>query len=131
VGPEFQLLLQNCCIKDVSTTSQNPTANAICKRMHQTVGNVLLTFIHSNPPITTLQNSKDFIDKALSIAMHAMQARIHSTLGISPGALVFDRDIFLNILLIADWPAITKKQEHLVNENLIRENKKRQRYDYV
>jgi hypothetical protein len=83
--------------------------------MHQTVGNVLLTFIHSNPPVTTLRNSKDFIDKALSIAMHAMQAGIHSTLGSSPGALVFNRDMFLNIPLIADWPAITKKQEHLVN----------------
>ena len=47
--------------------------------------------------------------------MHAIQAGIHSTLGSSPGALVFNRDMFLNIPLIADWPAITKKQEHLVN----------------
>jgi hypothetical protein len=55
--------------------------------------------------------------------MHAMQIGIHSTLGSSPGASVFNRDIFLNIPLIADWHAITKKREHLVNENLIREKK--------
>jgi hypothetical protein len=111
-GPEFQILLQNCRIKDVPTTSKNPTANAICERMHQTVGNVLRTFIHSNPSIMTLKNAEDFVDKALSIAMHAMQVGIHSTLGSSPGALVFNRDMFLNIPLLADWHAIIKKREH-------------------
>ena len=49
------------------------------------------------------------------------------TLGSSPGSLVFHRDMFLNIPLIADWHAITQKREHLVNENLIRENNKRRR----
>jgi hypothetical protein len=33
-GPEFQLLLEGCQIKDVAMTSKNPQANAICKRMH-------------------------------------------------------------------------------------------------
>jgi hypothetical protein len=31
--------------------------------------------------------------------------------------------MLLNIPLIADWHAITKRHEHLINENLIRENK--------
>jgi hypothetical protein len=39
------------------------------------------------------------IDEALSIAMHAMKVAIHSTLG----SLAFNRDMFLNIPLIADW----------------------------
>ena len=39
--------------------------------------------------------------------------------------------MFLNIPLIADWHAITLKREHLINENLMRENKKRRRYDYT
>ncbi len=34
--------------------------------------------------------------------MHAMQAGVHSTLGSSPDNLVFNRDMFLNIPLIAD-----------------------------
>jgi hypothetical protein len=31
------------------------------------------------------------------ITMHPMQAGVHSTLGSSPGNLVFNRDMFLNI----------------------------------
>ena len=100
--------------------------------MHQTVGNVLRTLLHGQPPQQmTGARAKDFIDEALAIAMHAIRAGIHSTLGSSPGSLVFNRDMFLNIPLIADWHAVTKRREHLVNENLMRENKKRRRHDYA
>jgi hypothetical protein len=63
--------------------------------------------------------------------MHAMRSSIHTTLESSPGSLVFNRDMFLNIPLIADWHAITQKCEHLINENLMRENCKQKCYDYV
>ena len=63
--------------------------------------------------------------------MHAMRVGIHSTMGSSPGNLVFNRHTFLNIPLIADWHAITLKREHLINENLMRENQKRRRHDYT
>ena len=63
--------------------------------------------------------------------MHAMRVGIHTTLGSSPGNLVFNRDMFLNIPLIADWYSITLRREHLIIENLIRENQKRRRYDYL
>jgi hypothetical protein len=63
--------------------------------------------------------------------MHAMRAGIHSTLGSSPGGLVFNREMFLNIPLIANWNAITQKREHLIHENLIQENQKRRWYDYL
>ena len=90
-------------------TSKNPQANAICKCMHQSVGNVLRTLLHGQPPQQlTGARAKDFIDKALATTMHAIQVGIHSTLGSSPGSLVFNRDMFLNIPLIADWHAITK-----------------------
>jgi hypothetical protein len=92
--------------------------------MHQTVGNVLRTLLHSEPP-QNIADTKEFVDESLSIAMHAMRAGIHSTLGSSPGSLVFNRDMFLNIPLIADWHAITQKREHLIHENLIQENQKR------
>ena len=63
--------------------------------------------------------------------MHAIRAGIHSMLGSSPGSLVFNRDMFLNIPLIADWHAVTTRREHLVNENLMHENRKRRRHDYA
>ena len=62
--------------------------------------------------------------------MHAMRAGVHTTLSSSPGSLVCNRDMFLNIPLIADWTAITKKWQHLVNENLMHENSCRWQYDY-
>jgi hypothetical protein len=98
--------------------------------MHQTVGNVLRTLLHSTPP-RNINSTREFIDESLSIAMHAMRAGIHTILGSSPGSLVFNRDMFLNIPLIADWHAITQRREHLINENLIRENQKRRRFDYL
>jgi hypothetical protein len=92
--------------------------------MHQTVRNVPRTLLHGEP-LQNIANAKEFADKALSIAMHAMRAGIHSTLGSSPGILVFNRDMFLNIPLIVDWHAITQKREHLIHENLMQENQKR------
>ena len=128
-GWEFQDLLEQCNIEDTPTTSRNPTANAICERMYQTVGNVLRTLVHKNRP----QNSTragELVDEALSIAQHALRCAVHTTLGSSPGALVFNRDMFLNIPLMADWQLLNKKREHLVNENLRRANLKRRRFDY-
>jgi hypothetical protein len=33
--------------------------------------------------------------------------------------------------LIADWYTITQTREHVINENLIRENQKGRPYDYL
>ncbi len=69
--------------------------------MYQTVRNVLRALLHGNP-LQNIANAAQYVDKALSIAMHAMQPGVHSTLGSSPGNLVFNKDMFLNIPLIVD-----------------------------
>jgi hypothetical protein len=107
-GPECQTLLQNCHIIDVCTAAKNPQSNAVCKRMYQTVGNVLRTLLHKKPA-QNIANAKEYVDEALSIAMHAMRAGMHSTLGGSPGSLTYNREMFLNIPLTADWHAITQR----------------------
>jgi hypothetical protein len=56
-----------------------------------------------------MASAEEYIDEALSIAMHAMKAAINFTLGSIPGSLTFNRDMFLNIPLIADW----HKDEHI------------------
>jgi hypothetical protein len=56
-----------------------------------------------------MASTKEYIDEGLSIAMHAMKAAIHSTLGSSPRSHTFNRDMFLNIPLIAVW----HKDEHI------------------
>ena len=79
-------------------------------------------------PPANLTKANELIDEALSTAMHSMRSSVHTTLGSSPGSLVFNRDMYLNIPLLADWHAITTKR--LINTNLMRENKKRRRFDY-
>ena len=71
------------------------------------------------------------IDKILANAMHAMRVTIATTLGSTPGALAFGRDMFLNIPLIAGWKAIAKHWEQFINENLRCANRKRRQYDYA
>jgi len=129
-GEPFQRLLEATFIKDVCSTSKNPQSNAICERMHQTIGNILRTLMYSNPP-KDADGACGMIDSALAIAMHAMRTNIASTLESSPGALVFNRDMFLNLPLIADWHLIAKRREHFINENLRRQNSRRRNYDYA
>ena len=130
VGYEFQRRLEILGIKDVPTTSRNPQSNAVCERMHQTVGNILRTMLKSNPP-QNMQEAQDILDAALSTVMHALRSNISTALNGSPGALTFNRDMFVNIPLIADWHLITTNREQIVNNQLQRSNAKRRRYDYT
>ena len=63
--------------------------------------------------------------------MHATRTTVMTTLGSTPGALAFSRDMFLNIPLIADWQAIAKNREQRINDDLRRANRKRRQFDYV
>ena len=61
-------------------------------KMHQTVGNVLTTYLYSNPPQNMTQ-ARDIIDQALATAMHAMWTTVATTLVSTPGALAFSQGI--------------------------------------
>ncbi len=78
-----------------------------------------------------MTQARDIIDDALATAMHAMQTTVATTLGSTPGALAFARDIFLNVPLIADWQVIACTCEHHVKENLQHANRKQHQYDYA
>ena len=130
VGGSFQRLLTRLNIKDAKSTSKNPQSNSICERMHQTVGNILCTLLYSNPPQNMTQ-ARDIMDDALATTMHAMRTTIATTLGSTPGAIAFNRDMFLNVPPIANWQAIARRREHHVNENLWRANARRRQYDYA
>ena len=78
--------------------------------MHQSGGIILRILLHGVPP-ENVSKANDMVDEALSIAQHTMQTSVHTTFGSSPGALVFSRDMFLNVPLSSDWHAITIKRE--------------------
>jgi len=98
--------------------------------MHQTVGNVLRVLLHSNTP-QKLKQARDIVDQALVTVMHAMQVTTATTLGSTPGALAFSRDMFLNVPLIADWHTITQRCEQYVNDNLRNAYRKQRQCDYA
>ena len=97
--------------------------------MHLTVGNVLRTLLHADPP-RTLNDAKMVIDSALATASHAVRTNVSQVTGYSPGALAFHRDMLLDVPLIIDLVQIRNKRQVTVDENLRRINAKRSSYDY-
>jgi putative transposase len=130
IGADFIRILAVCGIKDVPTTVKNPQANAICERMHQTAGNVIRTLTHAQPPQNMLQ-ANHIVDSALATTMHAIRCSMHHALNMSPGAFIYQRDMFLNIPLIANLQTIQDRRQILIDENLRRQNLKRRTFDYI
>ena len=79
MGPKFQRVLYLNGIKDVCTTTKNPQSNAICEQMHQTVGNILRTYLHMQPLHNQVQ-AQHIMDSALASATYATRCAIHRTL---------------------------------------------------
>jgi len=63
--------------------------------------------------------------------MHAMRTTVATTMGSVPGSLAFAQDLFLNVLLIANWQTIARLCKHHVNENMHCANRRRCQYDYA
>ena len=130
IGAEFQIKLQQHGITDVPTTSYNPQGNSICERMHQTVANVLRTTTQLKPP-RNLQDATQQVENAIATTVYATRVSVSRTLGTSPGNLVFGRDMFLDVPLLADLVTIRDRRQQLIDENLQRQNARRREYQYT
>jgi transposase InsO family protein len=129
MGENFQAILRQWGIRNAPIGVRNPQANAICERMHQVVGNILRTILHTNPPPNAVA-ANALIDYALQTAAYAMKATTHRTLGVSPGALVYHRDMIMDLPFVADLLLLRNKRQQLIDYNLRRENYKRRNFDY-
>ena len=123
-------MLQRTGIEDVPTTVKNPQLNAICERMHQTVGNILRTTTNARQGAANMQVAVQSVHDALATAMHVMRCAVSRSLGVAPGNLVFQRDMFLELPLVADLVTIQERRQVLINENLRRQNSKRREWIY-
>ena len=85
--------------------------------------------IYINPPRHSLQ-AAHAVDTALATAAYAPRTSLHSGLKASPGALVFQRDMLLDIPLLADFEVLRIKQQQIIERNLERSNSKRVDHDY-
>jgi transposase InsO family protein len=128
-GAVFLHMLRVNGIKDVTTTVKNPQANAICERLHQSISNTLQTMLHTYPP-NTIDQTNDIMDTCFATAAYASKVAIHHTLDMSPGALVFQRDMILNISLITDLLHLHERRQIIIGERLRRANLYRRTFDY-
>ena len=134
-GPEFKgafkEMLNRFGIIPNPTTVKNPQANAICERLHQTMAEVIRTTVYEDPP-EHFAEATHAVDTALATAAYAARSALHITLGLSPGALVYNRDMLLDIPVIADWEALQQKRQIVIQKNLKRANQARVRHhDYA
>jgi transposase InsO family protein len=129
IGAYFQSTLVAYGIAHVPCTPKNPQSNAICERMHSTVGDMLRTLCRQDPP-QNVATAVELVDSALASAQYGLRAAVHRTLGVSPGALVFQRDMLLPIPVLADYNMIRQRRQTVIDDNNRRENLRRRYRDY-
>ena len=79
-------------IKQKPSLVCNPQSNAMIKRIHQTIGNIIRLF-----DLTNIELDKDDpVGGILAATMFATHATVHTTLQATPAQLVFGRDAILN-----------------------------------
>jgi hypothetical protein len=105
-GSEFKLHFQSLCdtygLKRKPTIAKNLQANAILKRIHAVLGNMLCTSKLDMAKMVKASN----IDVFLSDATWAVCSTYHTVLKASPAAAIFGQDMLFDIPFIADWQKI-------------------------
>ena len=133
-GTEFVgLPFQSTCIMNgiqpLPTTVKNPQSNAVCERMHATIGDTLRTMLHEYPP-HNLETAIEIVDSVIASSQYALRTAIHRAYNTSPGALVFGRDMLLPIPILSDWANLRARRQAIIDENNRRENLRRRFRDY-
>ena len=129
LGYRFQQRLQRHNIYSKVSTVKNPQSNAVVERLHQTVTNILCSTLYANPPDNQLE-AEFLVDTALQKAAYAMCATVHTTLKATPGSLVYQRDMILNIPVVADLLDITARRQQIIDERTMAENRERISHNY-
>ena len=111
LGFRFQQQLHHYNIHSKVSTVKNPQSNAVAECLHQTVTNILRSTLYANPPDNQLE-AELLVDTTLQKAAYAMRATVHTTLRATPGSLVYQGDMILNILVVADLLDITAQRQH-------------------
>ena len=99
------MVINDYGIKKKPITKQNPQANAIIERVHQTIGHMLRTALMNSNDLDIEDPRKGI----LTAIAFAVRATVHSTTRAMPMQIVFGCDAIFNIHHIADWRYI---EEH-------------------
>ena len=77
--------------------------------------------LHVDPPHNE-PDATNMIANALATVAHASRCAVNHTMQTSPGGMVFNRDMMINVPLISNLMAIGNQRQQLVDENLRRVN---------
>jgi hypothetical protein len=116
-------------IKSVPITVKNPQGNSVAERVHKVVGDMIRTQL-DGVALQSIADANLFVDTLLASASLGLRATIHTTLGVSPGAAVFGRDMLLNLPVAVDWELVRQRRRAKMTYNNERENAKRSFKDY-
>jgi hypothetical protein len=100
---------------------RNLQANAIVEHAHQTLGNLIRSFQLQDIPYYDMDDAWGGI---LAAVAFALRSTYHTTLQVTPGQLVFGRDMVLNVQHLTDWTAIKACKQQIIHKNNRIENSK-------
>jgi transposase InsO family protein len=123
VGSEFQELISSYGINPSPTTVKNPQGNAICERVHLTMGDMLRTITFTGDDWFHEHN------QTLQSVAWAVRSTVTAN-GYSPGQLVFSRDMILSTKVKIDWERIKTLKQAAAVKNNSKENTSRIDHKY-
>jgi transposase InsO family protein len=130
-GAEWEFNALDWGIKKVRISSYTPTANGIIESVHRAMGQILRTVVENKQPQTKAELDL-LVDDALAQTLRACRCAANTSLqGIAPGALVFGRDMNMNIPIVADIISISQNRQLQTDLRLMRENSRRTRHEYT
>jgi transposase InsO family protein len=122
IGQDFRdMCVNDYGIKRKVISTQNPQANAIVERAHQTLGNLIRSYQIQDKPY---YDPDDPWGGILMAVTFALRSTYHTTLQAMPGQLIFGRDMVLNVKHLADWTAIKARKQLIIHKNNRIENLK-------
>ena len=103
-------------------TTRNPQANSILEHVHQTISNILRSFLVNNSELEPKNPWKGM----LSTVIFAMQSIVHTTMPAMPMQLVFGRDAIVKIMFDANWQLIRQQKQAAKYKNNDTKNKNKE-----
>jgi len=122
----FKEMTENYGQTPKPNTPHNPQSNGVIERVHQVLNDMLRTFELENQQLNRREPWKRF----LSAAAFAIRSTFHTTLGATPGQLIYNRDMLLPLQFNYRWADIKMRRQQEMDRNNARENKSRIPHTY-
>ena len=112
------MALRALYIRQVSTEMKHPQVNYICDCIQKTCGDAIKTLVHENTT-KDIGTTLDIVDEVIESVHLALRLSQSSTMFISPGTMVFGRDILLSIHTITktDFNLIPEHRQTVTDES--------------